>query len=78
MSVGMIVRLQLNAKIPQFFLKLLSFLFECLHALLDFGVLVTVPFDRHEPPPRADEILASGGLDFKSAVMGAIVEPLNW
>jgi hypothetical protein len=30
------------------FLQLLDLLFECFHTLLDFGMLVTVLFDRHE------------------------------
>ena len=44
----MIVRRQLVLKAEQFFLKLLGFLFECFHTLFDFGMLVTVLFDRHE------------------------------
>lgn len=48
MRVGMVVRLQLLLKTMQFSLKLLGFLFECLHALLDFGVLVNIVFDGHE------------------------------
>jgi hypothetical protein len=48
----MIVRLQFVLKIAQFFLKLLGFLFERFHTLFDFGMLVTVLFDRHESPPE--------------------------
>jgi hypothetical protein len=47
MGMGMIVRLNLVLKIAQFFLNLLGLLFECLHALLDFGVLMAVLFDGH-------------------------------
>jgi len=54
MGMGMIVRLNLVLKIAQFFLKLLGLLFECLHSLLDFGVLVAVLFDGHGSSSKSE------------------------
>ncbi len=74
--MGMIVRLQLTLKIAQFLLKLLSFLFECFNAMVNLRVFVAVLFDGHESSfKRADGILASGSLDFKSAVWEEALGP---
>lgn len=57
----MVVRLHLVLKL----LKFLDLLFDCFHALFDFGMLVTVFFGWHSSPPTACEILTFKRLDFK-------------
>jgi len=52
-SVGMVVRCQLLLKTAHFFLQLLDLLFEFFHTLFDFGMLVTVLFDRHETSSKS-------------------------
>ena len=44
----MVVRFHLVLKVTHFLLEFLDLLFECFHALFDFGMFVTVWFDGHK------------------------------
>ena len=44
----MVVRFRLVLKVTHFLLEFLDLLFECFHALFNFGMFVTVWFDGHK------------------------------
>lgn len=67
----MSVRFEFMVEIAHLLLQLLDFPFECFDALFNFGMLVTMWLDGHEPSFKSDEILASRRLNFKSVVRGS-------
>jgi hypothetical protein len=63
----MVVRLHLVLEIADCLLQLLSLLFECFHALFDFGMFVAQSFDGHAASFDAG-ILAFEHPGFKAVV----------